>query len=238
MKKLPIGTFVNMASIVVGTLLGLLVQQVFPENVQTITLLAVGLGILLIGLKMALKLPDELWIVFILSLILGGVFGELLGVKTFLDQCELLIRENFSIGQRKRFSEGLMAAFILFCASPITIIGAIEEGMQSKRDLLFVKSLLDGVTSIALASAYGIGVLFSIIPLLLIQGGFTQISGSAKSLFTKSILAQISAVGGVLLIALSLKIMEIKDIPVGNLLPALVFVVLLTLIFNKVSIKK
>ncbi len=238
MKKLPVGTFINMGTIVIGTLIGLLVQQVFPESIQTITLLAVGLGILLIGAKMALKLPDELWIVFLLSLIIGGVFGELIGVKPFLDSCEIFIRENISIGQKKKFGEGLIAAFILFCASPITIIGAIEEGLQNKKDLLFVKSLLDGVMSIALASVYGIGVMFAIIPLLIIQGGFTQIAGNAKSLFTKNVLALISAVGGVLLIALSLKIMDIKDIPVGNLLPSLFFVVLLAWSFNKISLPK
>ena len=238
MKKLPVGTFINMATIVVGTLIGLMLQQVFPESVQTITLQAVGLGILLIGIQMALKLPDDLWIVFIFSLIIGGIIGELIGVKSFLDHCEVLIRENISIGEKKRFSEGLIAAFILFCASPITIIGAIEEGLQNKKELLFVKSLLDGVTSIALASVYGVGVLFAIIPLLIIQGGFTQIAGNAKPLFTKNILAQISAVGGVLLIALSLKMMEIKDFAVGNLLPSLVIVVLLTWTIHKLPLKK
>lgn len=228
MSRLPIGTFINMATIIVGCLVGLLIKQVFPESVGTITEQAVALGILIIGIQMAIKVPDEWLVIFIFSLILGGIFGELLSVKGMLDSWEIWIRTNFSLEKHPRFPEGFITAFILFGASPMTIVGAIEEGINGKRELLFIKSLLDGVTAVALASIYGLSVLVAIFPMLIVQGGFTLLAGQAKGWFTKNVLAQISAVGGVLLIALSMKILLKADIAVANLLPALIIVVLLT----------
>ena len=210
-----------------GSLIGLMIKQVFPESISNITEQAVALGILIIGIQMSIKVQEELLVVFIFSLILGGILGELVSIKGMLDTCEVWMRENFAL-QHPRFADGFIYAFILFGASPITIVGAIEEGINGKRELLLIKSYLDGVTAIAIASAYDIGIIVTVIPLLFIQGGFTLLGSKAKSWFTKNMLTQISAVGGVLLIALSLKILLNADIRVANLLPALLVVVLLT----------
>jgi len=236
MSRLPIGTFINMATIVVGSLIGLLFQQIFPENIRDITFLAVGLGVLVIGLQMSLKVPDEYLPIFIISLILGGILGELIGVEDFLDTSEMWMRANFKFGQQ-RFSEGLMTAVVLFCASSITIIGAIEEGIQGKRELLIVKSALDGVTSIALASTYGMSILLSIFPMLIIQGGLTILASQAKNVFTKNTLAVLSGVGGLLIVAVSVKMLELGNFRVANLLPSLVVVVLLTWLQRKFKFK-
>lgn len=220
MGKMPLGTFINMGSILVGSLIGLMLQQVFPESIQSIVFQAVGLGILIIGIQMSLKLQEGMFVMLIVSLILGGILGEIIGIKAFLDSCAVGLKTNFQIGE-KRFSEGLMAAFIIFCASPITIIGAIEEGFQKKKELLLVKSALDGITAIALASTYGgVGVLLSIIPLLIIQGGLTLLAGNVRPFFTKNIVALLSGVGGVLLIALAIQILDLAEFFVANLLPA------------------
>ncbi len=236
MSKLPIGTFINMATIVVGSLIGLLFQQIFPENIRDITFLAVGLGVLVIGLQMSLKVPDEYLPIFIISLALGGILGEIIGVEDFLDNCELWMRSNFKFGQQ-RFSEGLMTAVVLFCASSITIIGAIEEGIQGKRELLIVKAALDGVTSIALASTYGMSILLSVFPMLIIQGGLTILASQVKTLFTKNTLAVLSGVGGLLIVAVSVKMLELGNFRVANLLPSLVIVVLLTWLQRKLKFK-
>ena len=236
MSRLPIGTFINMAAIVVGSLVGLLFQQIFPENIRDITFLAVGLGVLVIGLQMSLKVPDEYLPIFIISLILGGILGELIGVEDFLDTSEMWMRANFKFGQQ-RFSEGLMTAGVLFCASSITIIGAIEEGIQGKRELLIVKSALDGVTSIALASTYGMSILLSIFPMLIIQGGLTILASQAKNVFTKNTLAVLSGVGGLLIVAVSVKMLELGNFRVANLLPSLVVVVFLTWLQRKFKFK-
>lgn len=233
MSRLPIGTFINIASIILGCLIGLGIQQLLSDNIKDITFLAVGLGMFIIGLQMSLKVPDEYRLMFIISLILGGILGELIGIEDILDNSEMWMKSNFQFGQQ-RFSEGLMTAFVLFAASPITIIGAIEEGMQGKRELLIVKSALDGVASIAFASTYGMGgILLAIIPLLIIQGGFTLIAGRAKHLFNKATLALLSGVGGLLIVAVSIKLLELSNFRVANLLPALLVVPFLTWIQRK-----
>ena len=237
MSKLPIGTFINMAAIFIGSLIGLMLREVFPENIKEITFQAVGFGILIIGIRMTLKLTDERMLVFIFSLIIGAIIGEWMDIKEFLESIAEWSRHNIQIGQQ-RFTDGLIAAFILFCASPITMVGAIEEGLKHKRELLVIKSALDGITAIALASTYGgIGITVSIIPMLFIQGGITLLAGQAKTTFTKQVIAQISAVGGVLLIALSIKILNLGDFKVANLLPALVVVVLLSWGSGKIKLK-
>lgn len=238
MKNLPIGTFVNMATVILGSLIGLMLQRVFPESIQETVFQALGLGILIIGIQMALKLKDEMLLIFIFSLIIGGIVGEGIGVKLFLDGCEVWIKDNFYFFEQKRVSEGLIAAFILFCASPITIIGAIEEGLQNKRELMLIKSLLDGVTALALASIYGAGgVIFCVIPMFFIQGGIFLLAGYFQKLFTKDMITQISAVGGAILIALAIKILVREDLVVANLLPALVVVVVLTWGYKRLKLK-
>jgi len=213
-----------------------MIQQVFPENIQHITLQAVGLAILLLAIQMTMKLPEELWIPFIFSLVTGAIIGEAIGVKSLFDGMEVWIKSNFQVGE-KRFSEGLIIAFVLFCASPITIVGAIEEGINNKRELLLVKSVLDGIMAIAIASTYGFGVLFSIFPLLVIQGGLTFLGARIKGTFLKSVLAQISAIGAAILIALSLKILLDADIAVANLLPALVMAVIITGAYSRLKLR-
>lgn len=236
MGKLPIGTFVNMTTIVIGSIIGLMLREVFPENIKDITLLAVGLSILIIGVRMSIKVPEEFLLIFIFSLIIGGIFGELIGVEGFLDNCESWINNNFRIG-KMQFTEGLITAFVLFCASSLAIVGAIEEGMQGKRELLLVKSALDGVTAIALASSYGVGVLVSIIPMLLIQGGLTVLAGNVKHLFKKNAIALLSGVGGVLIVAIAIKLLGLAELRVGNLLPSLVIVIFLFWGYNKLKLK-
>ncbi len=237
MKRIPVGTFVNMISVIIGSLIGLMLQQVFPESIQSIVFQAVGLGILIIGIQMSLKVQEGMLVIFIFSLIIGGIIGEVIGVKDLLDSCEVWMKTNFKMGQ-PRFSEGLIAAFILFCASPMTIVGAIEEGVHNKRELLLVKAFLDGITALALASSYGgIGVLLSVVPMLIIQGGLTMLAGNAKRFFNKNMMAQISAVGGVLLIALAIKILELAEFYVANLLPALLVCIALMWGYSRLKLK-
>ncbi|MEM1220916.1 MAG: DUF554 family protein, partial [Bacteroidota bacterium] len=137
-----------------------------------------------------------------------------------------LIKASLGI-EDGQFTTGLITAFLLFCIGSITIVGAIEEGIQGKRELLYIKSTLDGITSIALAATYGIGVLFSIFPMLLFQGGITILAGSAERFFTQIRIDFISAVGGVLIIGVGINMLELGVINLENLLPAIVFALLL-----------
>lgn len=225
--KLPIGTFINMGTVIVGSLIGVQLQQVFPENIQDIIFQAIGLTTILIGILMATKLMDGYMLVLIFSLILGGILGELIDVEGNLQAMGDWVKTQFQFGD-SRFTEGLITAFLLFCIGSMTIVGAIEEGLRGKRELLMIKSTLDGITSIAFASTYGIGVLFSIVPMLLFQGGLTVLAQRLQHIFVEKIVTMLTAVGGVLIIGLGLNILQIGDVNIENLLPSLIFVLLLT----------
>lgn len=228
-RTLPIGTFINMGTVTLGSLLGLYLQGIFPENVQNIIFQAVGLGTLVLGMMMSLKVPDGYLLNFIFSLILGGVVGELIGLQDTLHHLGDTLKTSMNSSD-SNFTEGLVTAFLLFCIGSMTIVGAIEEGLEGKRDLLMVKSTLDGITAIAFASTYGIGVLFSIIPMLLFQGGITMLAGQLKSFFTTTMIAQISAVGGALIIGIGINILQLGQVNIENLLPALLVTLPLTLL--------
>jgi len=224
----PIATFVNMLAVAVGSILGLLLQSVFNEDIQGIVFQAVGLGTILIGLKMALRLPGGYMLIFIFALILGGILGEVIGLAEWMsslsDQLKLFVGASDS-----NFTEGLITAFLLFCIGSMTIVGALEEGLSKNRSLIYVKSTLDGFTAIALTASFGIGVLFSIIPMLIFQGGITVLAVKLKPIFDQKTLDLVSAVGGILIIGISINMLQLGEITLENLLPSL----LVAIIFSK-----
>lgn len=226
MNRLPIGTFVNMTTVVLGSLLGLALQKVFPPNLEAIIFQAIGLGTIVIGISMSLKIPPGYLLTFIFCLILGGITGELIGLQNGLFQLGDLVKAGLGI-EDSQFTTGLITAFLLFCIGSVTIVGAIEEGIQGKRELLYIKSTLDGITSVAFAATYGIGVLFSIFPMLIFQGGITILAGSAERFFTQTRIDFVSAVGGVLIIGVGINMLDLGVINLENLLPAIVFALLL-----------
>ncbi len=219
-KKLPIGTFVNMATVVIGSLIGMALQQSFPEEIKEIVFQAIGLCVLLIGVLMSQKVPEGYLLVLIFSMLLGGIIGQGLHLDQFFQNTGDAIKVLFSI-EGDNFTEGLVTTFLIFCIGSMTIVGAIEEGVSGNRELLLAKSLLDGITSIALASTYGIGVLFSIVPMLIFQGGITVLASYSKSFFTEKMIGMLSATGGLLILGLGVNILQLGEIKVENLLPAL-----------------
>lgn len=235
-QKWPLGTLVNMITVSIGSLLGVALQQLFPSEIQQIVFQAVGLGTILIGIKMALRLPDGYMLIFIFSLIAGGIIGQMAGVDLWLNQLsddlKLLINNTDNT-----FSEGLITAFLLFCIGSMTIVGALEEGLSGKRELLMVKSTLDGFTSIALASTYGIGVLFSIIPMFVFQGGITMLAGRLKGIMHTKVVDAISAVGGILILGISVNLLQLGKVNLENLLPSLIIVVVLVRLMKKASLE-
>lgn len=232
-SKWPIGTLINMGTVTIGSLIGLYLQGVFPENIQSIIFQAIGLGTLVLGVMMSLKVPEGYLLNFIFSLILGAILGEVMGIQSFLQNFGDTIKTALNINEGA-FTEGLITAFLLFCVGSMTFVGAIEEGLKGKRDLLLVKSTLDGVSSVAFAATYGIGVLFSIVPMLLFQGGITLAARQLQRFFTKIMIAQLSSVGGTLIIGISINILGLGQINVENLLPALLVTIPITWIQQRV----
>lgn len=232
MKQLPIGTFINVAAVALGSLIGLLLQNTFPANIQAIIFQAVGLSVMLIGIQMGFKIPDGYFLILVFSLIAGGIIGELLDINGQLQSWSEWVKDQFQI-QDALFTEGLITAFLVYCVGSMTIVGAIEEGVSGKRSLLLIKSLLDGVGSIAFASTYGIGVLFSIFPMLIFQGGLTLLAKQLQFFFTPTMIAVLGAVGGLLILGIGINLLEIGTIAVENLLPSLVVAALLSWGYGK-----
>lgn len=216
----------NAIAIVVGSLLGFSFQDWFTGDMRVMLFQAIGLGTILIGLKMAWKLPDGYMLIFIFSLILGGIFGELLHLDDFITAVSDALKGAVG-SEESTFTEGLITAFLLFCIGSMAIVGALEEGLTGDRELLLVKSMLDGFSSIALAATFGSGVVFSVIPLLLFQGGITLLADKLKPLLSAEVVDTLSAVGGILIIGISINLLKLGDVNLENLLPSLLFAVLM-----------
>ncbi len=219
-----LGTIVNVITVIVGGSIGLILNKKLPDRFIKIFFQVVGLFTLFLGFSMAMETTHVLHM--IIALILGAIIGEALKLEQRMEHLGDRLKSRLKF-KNEKFTEGLLTAFLLYCMGSLTILGAIEEGMGGSPRLLMIKSMMDGVSSIALASGLGIGVVFSAIPLLIYQGGLTLLAMGFGEFFPVIYVTELSAVGGVLLIGLGISILEIKKIKVMNMLPALVFIVVL-----------
>lgn len=222
------GTLVNTGAVIIGALIGIFLNKTMPERVKTIYFQAVGLFTIAIGISMVAELQHILIVVG--SLALGSLIGEWLNIERGTEQLSEYLKRKFKIGNEK-FSEGLVTSFLLFCIGSMTIVGAIQEGTGGSPDLLLTKSLMDFFSSIILASAFGIGVAFSALPLFLFQGSITLLAMAISHFFSTEIIQGLTNTGGILLIGLGINILDIKKIRVMNMLPSLLIVVIFLLIF-------
>jgi len=226
---LPIGSIVNAAAIIAGSLVGCWLQSRFPERIRTIVFQGLGLCVLLIGIQMALKVDNILIVIF--AILLGGICGELLRLDTLLER--LGNKFKALIGSKNaKFTDGLITASLIYCIGAMAIVGSLEEGIRDNATILFTKSILDGFASIALAAMYGSGVLFSFIPVLTYQGAMTIGASFFQDYFSDLMIAQLTGCGGLLIIGIGINLLEIAEIRLANLLPSLVFVVVLTALFG------
>jgi uncharacterized protein len=223
-----IGTFVNVGAVIAGSTLGLLIHSRLPQKITSITFQGIGLFTLFIGVTMAMKTQNPLIMIF--SIVLGGIAGEALNISNYLERFGEALKTKVK-SKNERFTEGLLSAFLLFCMGAMTILGAIEEGLGEPPNLLLAKSVLDGFASIALSTTFGLGVMFSVIPLLIYQGGLTLFASLLQNVLSEIVVAEVSAVGGLLLIGLGLNILEIKEIRLLNMLPALLIAAVLAFFF-------
>jgi len=219
-----LGTIINAAAVIAGSSVGLAFKKVLSEKYTTIYFQAVGLFTLILGMQMSLKISAPL--IVALSLIAGGLFGEFCRLEERMNRLGDQLKTRFKIGNEK-FTEGLVTAFLLFCMGSLSILGPVQEGLTGNvSELLKAKSLLDGFSSLLLASALGIGVLFSVIPLVIYQGGITLIVSLIGKNIPANYINEVTVVGGILLIGLALDILNIKKLRIVNILPALIFVCL------------
>jgi hypothetical protein len=224
------GTIVNVIAIFLGCSLGFILKSRFTERIAKVVMQALGLASLLIGAQMALKTNNILLVIF--SLVIGGVIGETIGIEEGLERFGEGVKLKFkSNDNSEKFVEGFVTASLLYCVGSMAIMGALKEGLSGNPDILYAKSLMDGVTSLAFTAAMGIGVLFSVIPVFLYQGGITLLSRLIKDFLSPEIINEMTAVGGILILGIGFGLLEIKKIKIGNLLPAILVAALLAAIF-------
>jgi len=227
------GTIINIVAILVGGSIGLFLNKRLPQRFVVIFFQVIGLFTLFLGISMALKTTHMLHM--IMALVIGALVGEALQLQKGAEQISTFLKSKLNIGNEK-FTEGLLTAFLLYCIGSLTILGAIEEGVGDPPRLLYIKSLMDGVSSIALASGLGVGVLFSVVPLFIFQGGITLFASWFGDFFPEIMVTEISAVGGILLIGMSINILNIKKINVLNMLPSLAVVIILLWLYPEIII--
>ena len=218
-----LGTIVNFFAIIAGSILGLLIKKRLKSSYTTITITGLGLAVLFVGIGTALKGmfdPQAHSTLFIFSLVIGGLLGEMVDLDGKMHTFGDFLQRKLSSGE-SAFSQGFVTASLLYCVGAMAIIGAINDGAFGKPEILFAKSTLDGITSIMLAATYGLGVLFSAFMVLFYQGVITILASIIVTYLTPDMFREISIVGGALIFAIGLNMLELKKIKTANFLPAL-----------------
>ena len=213
-----LGTIVNSLAIIVGSLIGLMFGGLIPDRYHTTVVHSIGLAVILIGLKMAFK-TDELLLV-ILCMAIGSAIGELLRIEDELEKIGRWFEIKFAKAG-SGISKGFVTASLLYCVGSMAIVGSLESGLAGDNHTLFAKSVLDGIGSIIFASSLGVGVLFSSVSVFIYQGVITVTASFTKQFLVTAIINQMSAVGGLLIMAMGFNVLEIKRLKAGNMLPAI-----------------
>jgi uncharacterized membrane protein YqgA involved in biofilm formation len=213
-----LGTFANSMAIVAGSLVGLTFGRFIPKSHNDNIIRAISFAVILIGLKMAWKMDS--FIMVICSLAFGSVIGELIKIEERLNSLGKWLEERmFKSGDK--LSKGFVTTSLLYCVGSLAIVGALESGLTGNHDTLFAKSALDGLASIIFAASLGIGVLFSAASVFLYQGFIALSASFMKQFLTTEAINQMSAVGGLLIVAMGFNMLQLVRIKVGNILPAI-----------------
>ena len=232
------GTFINVGTVLLGTLIGTLLGHRLPESMQQRVLLGLGMVVLVLGVDDALAWRDTNPLYVIGGVLLGGIAGEALDIEGRLARLGERIQRRFSgDGSHSTIAEAFFTASLLFCVGPLAVLGSIQDGLYGDYKTLATKALLDGFAAIALSSALGWGVGFAAVTVLVYQGAITLAAGLFSDILAKGseALASLTSAGGVLIIGIALKLLDLRDVKVGNFLPALVFAPCLVGIVNLVS---
>jgi len=224
------GTIVNVAAIIAGGLTGKILGKGLPENMRSIVMQAIGLGDLLIGVQMALATQNVT--IVIISLVLGGIAGDLLKLQQRLDNLGLYLEAKFSKqAGNNTFAKAFVTASLVYCVGAMAIMGALESGLTGQHQTLYAKSVLDGVSAIMFSSTLGIGVAFAALPVFVYQGLITLLAFWVQNYMTAAVIAEMKATGGLLIFGIGLNLLEIANLKVGNLLPAILVAAILAGVF-------
>ena len=232
----PLGTAMNVVTVVAGTVIGALAGSRIPERLRETVMVSLGLLTAAIGFREIL--PTDEFPLVLGAVLLGAVIGEILRIEAGLQSVGQALQRRFGgtddlplevavpetvtpTPHRARFSEGFVIASLVFCVGPLTIVGSIQDGLGD-HELLIIKAGLDGFAAIAFAAVYGWGVILSALTVVVIQGGIALASGALEGLLTDPMLDALGAAGGILLLGIALRLLDLKPVRVANMLPAIV----------------
>ncbi|MBI4608540.1 MAG: DUF554 domain-containing protein [Candidatus Rokubacteria bacterium] len=223
------GTLVNVAAVLAGGGLGLLVGARLSPRLRGVITDALGLATILIGVRLGLKTENPL--IVIGSLVVGGLLGEWWDLEGKLERAGAWLKSRVGSSEGS-FVAGFVTASLVYCVGPMTIVGSIQEGLNGDAAVLYAKSMLDGAASIAFASSLGVGVLFSALTVLVVQGALTLLGAQLAFMLDERVLNEITGTGGALILGIGLLLLDVRRVPVANFLPALVAAVVLAVLFR------
>lgn len=218
------GTIVNFASIILGSILGLILKEAIPSRIKDTVMKSLALCVLLLGIigvtGKSANLSSENILLIIGSMVIGAIIGELIDIDKRLKNFGDLIEKKLN-GRGGKISEGFVTSSILYCTGAMAIVGSLESGLLGQHNTLFAKSMLDGVSSVFFASTLGIGVAISAISVLLYQGAITLLASSLKVVLIPVVIDLITVIGNLLIIGIALNMLEVTKIKVANILPGI-----------------
>lgn len=225
-----IATLVNCGVIIVGCIVGLFIKGGIPERFNKIIMNGLALCAMFIGFSGALEGNNT--IITIVSMAVGALIGELINIDKWLNKLGETIQAKLDKGDGKesRIAEGFVNASLLFCVGAMSIVGALQAGLAGNYDTIYAKTVLDGVSSVIFSASMGIGVIFSSVTVLLYQGGITLCASFLSGILSQAVIAEMTAVGSLMIVGLGLNLLEVTDIKIANLLPGILVPVVLGLI--------
>lgn len=230
------GTIVNGLLIIVGSVLGKLLNRI-PESMKVTVMSAIGLAVMVLGLQMGLK--SENFLIVIISLVSGAVIGEWMKLEEKLNDLGHWLEKRVGSTGKGSISEGFVTATLIFVIGAMAIIGALDSGIRGDHSVLYTKSIIDGFTALILTTTLGIGVIFSAVPVVLYQGLIalfaTQIDQIVPKPLMDQFIAEMTATGGIMIFAIGLNLTGITKIKVANLLPGIIVVGIIVTILYKVQ---
>jgi len=225
------GTLLNAATVLIGGVVGTVVGDRLPERLRENVVRGVGLFVTAMGVKFAIDTSNLLFMLG--AILLGGIVGSLVGVDARLNQLGDALQRRFARGGTSTVAEAFVTASVVFCVGPLTFLGSIQNGLAGDATLLSVKSVLDGFTAIALAATLGWGVLLTVPLILVYQGGLAVGASLFAGVLSDLQLREMSAVGGLLLIGVGLRLLAIRDVKVADFLPAIIVSPLVVAAFGR-----
>ena len=220
------GTIVNTLAIIAGAMIGVIAKKAIPQRMGDLVMSAIPIVVMVLGVQFGIASSNIL--IVIVSLVVGGIIGEWIDIDRRLDDFVVRIQSRMKGGD-SNFSAAFVSTTLIYCVGSMAILGSIESGINGNHTILYTKSLMDGISAIFFASTLGAGVIFSGISVFIYQGILTVLAGYIGPYLSPEVVTEMSASGGILLIALSFTILGIKKIKVANLLPAIFLPVILML---------